>query len=77
MKDLINKINSIPVSFLTSDQLAELMGVSRSTIYNLQRKGIRVDNDNRVYLGVKGHKIPKEDIILFLREAPLKMKIIA
>lgn len=77
MKDLINKINTIPLSFLTSDQLAELMGVSRSTIYNLQRKGIRVDNDNRVYLGVKGHKIPKEAIIHFLNEAPLKMKIIA
>ena len=61
------EISKIPLSSFTADQVAEILGVSTSTVYNYVQRGVRVSNDIYVRLERNNDstRFPKLSLIKF------------
>ena len=63
------KLSKIPISTFAADQVAEMFGVSTSTVYNYVQRGIRVSND--IYVRLErgdSSRFDKASLIKFIEQ---------
>lgn len=59
------KIERIPLRELTIDQVADLLNVSRGTVYNYIRTGKSIGNDTKIRLPATNGKFRPTDVAKF------------